>query len=135
MNVDLVTTDWGTVTQRRTKKDPVDQGGWSIFVSGVNGPAVMNPAVNFLVRGQGERGYFGWYGNAEVERLASEWLQSEAEAEADRNRLADMIQKIAFQTVPYVPLGQYVVRTAYRRTVQGVLQGPAVLPWNVQKVA
>ena len=44
-----------------------------------------------------------------------------------------MIQGIAFRTVPYVPLGQYVVRTAYRKNVQGVLHGPAVLPWNVSK--
>ncbi len=40
MKVELVTTDWGTVTQRRAKKDPVAQGGWSAFVSNVNGPAI-----------------------------------------------------------------------------------------------
>jgi peptide/nickel transport system substrate-binding protein len=131
MKVDLVATDWGTVVQRRANKGPVDQGGWSIFVTGVNGPALMNPAVNFVIRGQGERGYFGWYRNDEVERLASEWLQSGTEA--DRGRLADMIQRIAFATVPYVPLGQFVVRTAYRRDVRGVLHAAAVLPWNVTK--
>jgi peptide/nickel transport system substrate-binding protein len=131
MTVDLVATDWGTITQRRAKKEPVEQGGWSIFVSGVNGPAIMNPAVNFLLRGQGQRGYFGWYENGEIEKLAFEWLQSDKEA--DRARLADLIQGVAFRTVPYVPLGQYVVRTAYRRNVSGVLHGPAVLPWNVAK--
>ena len=131
MNIDLVTSDWGTITQRRAKKDPVEAGGWSIFISGVNGPGLLNPAVNFLVRGLGERGYFGWYENAEIETLASEWLQSGSEA--DRTRLADLIQGIAFKTVPYVPLGQYVVPTAYRRNVSGVLHGPAVLPWNVSK--
>ena len=131
MNIDLVSSDWGTITQRRAKMDPVEQGGWSIFISGVNAPAMLNPAVNFLVRGQGKRGYFGWHENAEIERLASEWLQSDTEA--DRTRLADMIQRIAFKTVPFVPLGQYQVRTAYRRNVKGVLHGPAVLPWNVEK--
>jgi peptide/nickel transport system substrate-binding protein len=129
MKVDLVAADWGTVVQRRVNKGPVDQGGWSIFVTGVNGPALMNPAVNFLVRGQGLRGYFGWYQNDEVERLASEWLQSGTAA--DRDRLADMIQRIAFATVPYVPLGQFQVHTAYRRNVRGILHAPAVLPWNV----
>jgi peptide/nickel transport system substrate-binding protein len=44
-----------------------------------------------------------------------------------------MIQKIAFETVPFVPLAQYQVRTAYRSNVKGVLHGPAVLPWNVAK--
>ncbi len=132
MNVDLVATDWGTIVQRRANKGPVEQGGWSIFVVGVNGPALMNPAVNFLIRGQGARGYFGWYQNDEVERLAAEWLQSGTEV--DRDRLADLIQGISFATVPYVPLGQFVVRTAYRRNVQGILHAPAVLPWNVAKI-
>jgi peptide/nickel transport system substrate-binding protein len=133
MTVELVATDWGTVVQRRANRGPVDQGGWSIFIVGVNGPALINPAVNFLIRGQGARGYFGWYQNDEVERLADEWLQ--AGTDADRDRLADMIQRIAFDTVPFVPLGQYQVHTAYRRNVQGVLHAPAVLPWNVSKVA
>lgn len=131
MEVELAVSDWGTVTQRRTKKDSVAQGGWSAFVSSANGPAILNPAVNFLVRGQGERGYFGWYGNDQVEALARDWL--EAGTEEERRRLEDAIQAVAFRTVPYVPLGQWVQRTAYRRTVQGVLQGPAVLPWNVGK--
>jgi hypothetical protein len=77
MNVELVATDWGTVTQRRANRGPVEQGGWSIFVVGVNGPALLNPAFNFLVRGQGERGYFGWYRNDEVERLTADWLQAD----------------------------------------------------------
>jgi hypothetical protein len=38
-----------------------------------------------------------------------------------------MIQRIALETVPFVPLGQYLVRTAYRKNVTGVLHGPAVL--------
>ncbi len=131
MNVELVTTDWGTVTQRRAKKEPVSQGGWSMFVSTVNGPAIMNPAVNFLIRGQGERGYFGWYEDAAIETLAQQWLQSADDAE--RLKLADAIQAEAFRTVPEVPLGQFLQRTAYRRNVHGVLEGPAVLPWNVSK--
>lgn len=131
MNVELVTTDWGTVTQRRAKKDPVAQGGWSAFVSNVNGPAIMNPAVNFLIRGQPGRSYFGWYEGKDTEGLVQDWL--EAGTETERKRLADAIQAIAFRRVPYVPLGQYVQRTAYRDTVKGILPGPAALPWNVSK--
>jgi len=133
IDVDLVTTDWGTVTQRRAKKEPVSQGGWSAFVSNVNGPAIMNPAIDFLIRGQGQGpgGYFGWYENADVETLTRSWL--EAGDAADRKRTADQIQAIAFATVPEIPLGQYVQRTAYRRNVTGMLQGPAVLPWNISK--
>ena len=131
MNVDMVTTDWGTVTQRRASKAPVEQGGWSVFVSLLNGPAQLNPAVNFALRGQGERGYFGWYKSDAMEALATQWLM--AGEEAQRKALAAQMQQEGFRTVPLVPLGQYVSQTAYRTNVTGVLKGPAVLPWNVSK--
>ena len=31
MNLDYVSTDWGTVTQRILKQDPVPQGGWNMM--------------------------------------------------------------------------------------------------------
>lgn len=133
MNVDLVVADWGTVTQRRTSKEPVDQGGWSMFVTLVGGSVMVNPAVNFLIRGQGARGYFGWYENATIEALTQDWLQSASAAE--QRQIADAIQREAFRTVPVVPLGQFVQRTAFRKSVHGILQGPAVLLWNVDKDA
>jgi peptide/nickel transport system substrate-binding protein len=36
MNVDYVVSDWGTLVQRRAKKEPPSQGGWSMFHT--NGP-------------------------------------------------------------------------------------------------
>ena len=45
---------------------------------------------------------------------------------------ADM-QKQAFESVPYIPMGQYVQPTAYRSNLEGVLQGFALF-WNVKKV-
>ena len=131
MDVDLQTSDWGTVVQRRAKKDPVAQGGWSAFISTANSPAILNPAVNFLIRGQGERGYFGWYGNGQAEALARDWL--EAGTDDERTRLEARLQEVAFRTVPFAPLCQFVIPTAYRRTVRGALQGPALLLWNVSK--
>lgn len=131
LKVDVVSTDWGTVVQRRGKKEPVAQGGWSAFVTVVNGPAIMSPPVNFMIRGQGARGYFGWYENAEVEALVQQWLR--AASDAERVAISDRIQAVVMRTAPLVPLGQYVQRTAYRNTIQGVLKGPATLPWNVRK--
>ena len=31
INVDLQMSDWGSVSTRRAKKDPPDQGGWNPF--------------------------------------------------------------------------------------------------------
>jgi peptide/nickel transport system substrate-binding protein len=91
----------------------------------------INPAVNPLTRGQGERGWFGWFDNADVERLTAEWLDA-PDAEA-RRKLAAEIGRVANSEAATVPLGRFFIRTAFRRTVTGVLQGTAPYFWNVRR--
>ena len=38
---------------------------------------------------------------------------------------------LAYDEVPYVPWGQFVVPGAFRKNVQGVLQFGATLLWNI----
>ena len=38
------------------------------------------------------------------------------------------------EELPYVGLGQWFGRTAYRKTITGVLQGLAPYPWSVKPV-
>ncbi len=83
-----------------------------------------------LVRGQGERGWFGWYRNDRVEQLASEWLV--APTEAEQKRLAEEIQTESFAQVPILPLGRFFIRTAHRG-VTGVLKSSAAFPWNIRR--
>jgi peptide/nickel transport system substrate-binding protein len=132
MNVDLQVMDWGTVVQRRTSKEPVEKGGWSIFHT--TGPAVgyYNPAVSTLVRGQGSTGWYGWWTNPKVEAMVREWL--DASDEADQKRLATAIQNLALDEVATIPLGQFFLKTAYRSSITGILQGVGVYPWNVRPV-
>ena len=33
MNVDVISTDWGSVVTRRANRNPPDQGGWNIFLT------------------------------------------------------------------------------------------------------
>ena len=40
LNIDEQMVDWGTVVQRRTNKETVDKGGWSIFPAGAPGAGV-----------------------------------------------------------------------------------------------
>ena len=131
MNVELADTDWGTVVQRRASKEPPDHGGWSIFHTWWPSISVINPAVTATLRGQGDRGWFGWYRNDRVEQLAAEWLQ--AETEAEQKQLADEIQKESFENVPVLPLGQFFIRTGRRSNLTGMLKGNAPYPWNLRK--
>lgn len=132
MNVELVETDWGSVVQRRGSRAPVAQGGWSIFHTWWPSLTIYTPAVNPTLRGQGERGWFGWYENPRVETLAAEWL--DAPDDASRAAIAEKIQVESFREAPIVPLGQFFMRTAYRANLTGFLQGAAPYPWNVRRV-
>ncbi|WP_426959899.1 ABC transporter substrate-binding protein [Muricoccus radiodurans] len=131
MNVDLQTMDWGTVVQRRTSKAPADQGGWSIFHTWSTSVTMVNPPLNFYMRGQGQSGWFGWYENAEIERLTDAWAG--ATTDAEQQAIFDAIQKEAFEGVPMVPLGQFFPMTAYRNTLRDIIPSTNCYPWNVRR--
>ncbi len=132
MNVDLQESDWGTIVQRRASREPVEKGGWSIFHTTVSAPGYSSPASSPLIRGQGARGWFGWYGNPEVERLVQEWLDS-GDDDA-RTRLAHTIGDLAADDVATIPLGMFYVRGAFRRDLTGMLEGAAPYPWGLRRV-
>ena len=51
LNAEIQAGDWGTLITRRAVKEPVEKGGWSIFHTWLVGPDMVNPAVNFPIRG------------------------------------------------------------------------------------
>jgi peptide/nickel transport system substrate-binding protein len=55
--------------------------------------------------------------------------------DAARKKIAAEIEQEAFTAVPYVPLGQYIQPTAYRRSLTDLLL-PSSAPffWNMRKV-
>jgi peptide/nickel transport system substrate-binding protein len=123
--------DWGSVTQRRTSREPVDKGGWSIFHTTGSSPGYSNPAVSTLVRGQGQNGWFGWWTSPKAEGMVEEWL--EASDPQARRRLAAAIGDLALEEVATVPLGMFYTRTAFRSDLTGMLAGPAPYPWNLRR--
>ena len=130
MNVDLQESDWGTVIQRRTSREPVDKGGWSIFHTTGSSPGYSNPAVSTLVRGQGAAGWYGWWNSPKVEGLVQEWM--EAPDQSASQTLATAIGDLALAEVATVPLGMFFVRTAFRSALTGMIEGPAPYPWGLR---
>ena len=130
MNVDLQEMDWGSVVQRRTKREPLDQGGWSLMHTTSSAASLATPATNSFLRGQGAGGWFGWYASEQVEQLAQQW--ADAPDEASQTQLARKIGRIALDESATIPVGQFYLQTAYRRSITGVLQGVAPYPWNVR---
>lgn len=131
LNVDYVASDWGTVVQRRTSREPTDKGGWSIFFTYWSALDVMNPAVNQTIRGNGTNGWFGWATSAGLEAERSAWF--DAPDLAGQQAAARRQQALAFEEAPTLPLGQAIPRTAYRKSLHQLQYGPAIFQWSVRK--
>jgi peptide/nickel transport system substrate-binding protein len=131
MNVDLQETDWGTLIQRRASREPVDKGGWSIFCTFGPSSAYSTPAVSSILRGLGAAGWYGWWENAKAEQLVQDWL--DAGDTAGQKAVATELARLAMDEQPYVGLGQWFSKTAYRKSIIGVLEGLAPYPWNVRR--
>jgi peptide/nickel transport system substrate-binding protein len=90
---------------------------------------LFTPALNQGVMGACEGAWFGWYCSEQMEKLRAEWARMLDPAK--KKQLTEDIQKLAYDEVPYVPLGQSIGRGAHRSHVKGVLQFPAPILWNV----
>lgn len=131
LNVDYQAMDWGTVVQRRTKKDPIDKGGWNVFCTFWGGLDQFSPVAHSFLRGLGpDGGIVGWPTSAKIEDLRNQWL--DAPDLAAQKKLAEDLQRQAFIDVPYIPLGQVLQPTAYKKNLVGV-PGGSVLFWNVKR--
>ena len=128
---EFVATDFASMAQRRTNRGPVDKGGWSVFITGWTGTDILNPAVNQLLRGAGDTGWFGWCKDDALEGLRDQWFRSADPAE--QARLAEAIQVQAFRSLPYIPLGATVSQVAYRRELTGMFEAPVSCFWNIGK--
>lgn len=130
MNVEYVSTDWGTVVQRRASREASSRGGWNMFCTFWSGVDMFNPGVHQSLRGHGQQAWFGWPTIPRIEELRVAWF--DAPDLAAQQAVARQMQEVAFQEAPYLPLGQYFQATAYRRGITGVLKGLPMF-WNVQK--
>lgn len=132
MNSELVSTDWATVASRRVNREPVDKGGWSIFHTWAPSSIISTPVESFALRGLGAAGWAGWYGDETMEALIQTWVL--AETPAERDVAADAVQMRAFEMVPFINVGQFEIRSAYRRDLTGIVEGTGAFMWNVRRV-
>lgn len=121
INVDYVSTDWGTVVQRVTRKQPIAEGGWSIFGSMWGGLDWDNPAGDAALRGNGMNSWFGWPTAPKLEALRDQWLR--ATDLATQKAIARQIQAQAYEDVPCLPLGLYYQPVAYRSDLTDMQKG------------
>jgi peptide/nickel transport system substrate-binding protein len=132
MNSELIAVDWATLTTKRAVREPVEKGGWSIFHTWAPSTIIGTPVEHFPMRGLGEKGWAGWYGDEKMEALTRDWAA--ASTDADQTRIAGEIHARAMEMVPFILCGQFHIRTAYRKYLTGVVSGGAAYMWNVRRV-
>ena len=131
VSLEHVVTDWGTVVQRRARREAPEGGGWSAFCTNTTGADGLLPPTHSLLRSNGAGAWFGWPDSPGVEEGISAWFGAGSQPEAQR--IARGIQEAAFRDVPYYPLGQFRQPYAFRRDLTGMVRAPIPVPWNVSR--
>ena len=131
MTVDFVATDWGTVGQRRASKNLPGQGGWGMFHTWHAGADCANPVGYIAIRASGEKAWFGWPDNAEVEKDIAAWF--DAKTLDEEKAMIARLNKAAMENVIYIPTGFYFGYQAWRTNLEGVGDGPLPWFWGVKK--
>jgi peptide/nickel transport system substrate-binding protein len=121
MNVDLQALEWGAVVSRRAVKEPPDHGGWNIFYTYLGGFNNISPGPNIAIRGTGEKAWFGWPTDPDMEALREAWF--EAPDLAAQQKLCRDMQARFWQNPGYVPLGMYDQPTAFHSYLEDVHDG------------
>jgi peptide/nickel transport system substrate-binding protein len=131
--VDVQATDWQTVVTRRASQKPPKEGGWNMFFTNWVGADVLNPVANVSVGGRGKNGgWFGWSDDPKMEALRDAFVR--ASTPEEQKKIAADIQKEVYDQVIYIPLGQYLAPSVWRKSLTGVLDGPATpIFWNIDK--
>ncbi len=131
VNLDHVSTDWGTVVQRRARRDPAEAGGWGAFVTNISGADGLMPATHSLLRANGTNAWFGWPDSPRIEQGIQSWFA--APDAAARAALGREIQAAAFQDLPYVPLGTFRQPYAFRRDITGLVRSGIPVLWGARR--
>ena len=130
LKAELVATDWASILARRASQKPPAEGGWNVFFTTGAAPEFADPASNYLLSGNGRAGWTGWFTDPAMEQMRKDWLLEPDVAQ--RQRLAGQMQEEAFQQVPFVPLGQYRLATAYQKSMSDLVPSSVPLFWGLR---
>lgn len=129
--VEVQSMDFMTLLSRRSNRGPVADGGWSIFLTTWHNVEVADPIRSFIVTANGADAWAGWPDVPELVALVDEFLVT-GDADARRD-LARRIHDMTLEQGVSVPFGHVVKPTGRRANIDGILQTPVPVFWNVTK--
>jgi peptide/nickel transport system substrate-binding protein len=129
--VDMQSMDWQTLVARRAKKDPPDKGGWHAFLTSWVAADILNPVMAGFFNAGCDKAMFGWPCDKEIESLRDHYAR-----ETDQGKLkpiAEAVQVRVTQYPTHIHLGQWYGAAAVRKNVDGMIEAPVTVFWNVEK--
>ena len=130
--VELQAMDWQTLVGRRAKKDPIDKGGWHMFLTAWNVFDVWSPIANPTMDTRGEKsGWFGWASDDKLQSLRNEFMR--ATEDGAKKKLAEQMHARAFEVATHAPLGEYDQPMAAGKNISGFFITNGNIYWNIQK--
>lgn len=130
-NVDVKTSDYATVAERRKSKAPVENGGWSVVPIVWNGIDMVNPLSDPTVSNNCTENYPGWYCDPKITDLMRKY--SETYDPEQRKQLEAEIQTEFHRNVNLVLAGQFSAPMAYRSTLGGVVPFCFPVFWSMER--
>ena len=132
MNVDMQLTDWGSVAARRAKKDPPAQGGWNLFHTSANGAQLASPLTSpSTITTCDGKNFPGWPCDQVEEDMRMQYIRETDPAK--QTQLLEAMHSRLWESLPYVPLGQFRQPFLWRSNVKGVVKANTVVYWNIEK--
>lgn len=131
MNVEIRPSDQATLLSSRSSKALPDEGGWSIFHAASAGFTVDTIVKNHYLWMSGERSFFGWPQNDELEQLRVDF--SFAIDDKQREELNRQFHEKAWDFVPHIPIGNTFEASAYRSNLKNMIKTEVPVMWSVVK--
>jgi len=116
LNVEAQSMDFATLSSRRTKKTPLDQDGWSAYVTSAAEFNVDSPINGTYMGASCGNSLPGWPCDEKLDELRAKWIG--ATTPEDRKKWLDQVQEQAYKTIPYLPIGQFSLVYATRKDLK-----------------
>jgi peptide/nickel transport system substrate-binding protein len=128
--VEMQSMDWQTLVSRRAKKDPPTAGGWHAFLTSWVAADILNPVMAGFLNSACDKAMFGWPCDAEMEKLRDQYAR---ETDPGKQKaIAEAVQVRLTQYPTHIPLGQWYQPVAVRKNIQGMMEAPVTVFWNVE---
>ncbi|HEV8438411.1 MAG TPA: ABC transporter substrate-binding protein [Methylomirabilota bacterium] len=129
--VDMQSMDWQTLVARRAKKDPPDKGGWHAFLTSWVAADILNPVMAGFFNAGCDKAMFGWPCDKEIESLRDQYARESDPAKL--KAIAEAVQVRVTHYPTHIHVGQWYGAAAVRKNVEGMLEAPVTVFWNIEK--